>query len=266
MSKSYNNSIVTLAFGATMVNFMIYSSGQPIYPRERIINIIFGAVIVSVLCLMFKNLDLNNIAVKYTLSAIISVKLMLTLFQIIKYYYVFYGSYTFSVIAFSVISIVMAVKMDQYNLSNTYIFYLFVNVVLWMSVFMFSADKLNVINIYNIDADFTLSCYGVYLFFDALPLSVLIPKGGRTASQNKYIVLSATAMVLLTLLQGLCIRGQLLYTLTPIQALFQIFSGKTVKRIDYLFTILQTINYFGAVTLYAFSVKHLVWRNKEVTY
>ena len=47
----------------------------------------------------------------------------------------------------------------------------------------------------------------------------------------------------------------MLYSIAPMQSLFQIYSGVTVRRFDYVFTVLQSINYFAMIMLYVWTIK-----------
>ncbi|MBQ5312511.1 MAG: hypothetical protein J6J58_04735 [Oscillospiraceae bacterium] len=72
-------------------------------------------------------------------------------------------------------------------------------------------------------------------------------------------------MIVITILQGLCVSGNMLYSISPLQALPQIFFTETIKRYDYIFTIYYTFDYFAAVMLYTWSIKTLMPKTKEKT-
>lgn len=69
------------------------------------------------------------------------------------------------------------------------------------------------------------------------------------------MICSLCFIVSVTLLQGLCIKGNMMYSITPLQSLFQIYSGNTIKRIDYYLAIVQSVNYFVTVILYIATIK-----------
>ncbi|MBQ6928802.1 MAG: hypothetical protein IJN27_00645 [Oscillospiraceae bacterium] len=82
--------------------------------------------------------------------------------------------------------------------------------------------------------------------------------------QKNFLLAVLFAFTGITLLQGLCIKGNLLYSLSPLQALVQIFSGEVVKRYDYFFAVMFTVNYFGAIMLYVLAVIKLIDKEKAV--
>ena len=74
---------------------------------------------------------------------------------------------------------------------------------------------------------------------------------------------SAVFIVSIKLLQGLCIKGNMMYSITPLQSLFQIYSGNTIKRIDYYLAVVQSVNYFTTVSMYIAVIKKALIQRKE---
>ena len=72
--------------------------------------------------------------------------------------------------------------------------------------------------------------------------------------------------VALTLLQGLAVKGNMMYSITPLQAISQIISGTTVRRFDYIITIFQSVNYFAAIIFYVWAIKIIFNRGEKVEF
>ena len=89
-------------------------------------------------------------------------------------------------------------------------------------------------------------------------------KKQRTKTTGVYIISGVLFAFGITVLQGLCIRGNVLYNISPLQALIQVFSTKTIMRFDYIFTIWGTLVYFGAVMLYMWVIKNILNNIKEI--
>ncbi|MBQ6896032.1 MAG: hypothetical protein IJN69_02350 [Oscillospiraceae bacterium] len=70
--------------------------------------------------------------------------------------------------------------------------------------------------------------------------------------------------IAVTLLQGFAVKGNMMYSITPLQAISQIISGTTVRRFDYIITIFQSVNYFAAIIFYVWAIKNIFNRGEKV--
>ena len=119
-------------------------------------------------------------------------------------------------------------------------------------------------NIYSNGTEVVFSLSKIYVFFDIFTLTVIVNSTKeRVYVQKRYMLYSAVFIVAITLLQGLCIKGNMMYSITPLQSLFQIYSGNTIKRIDYYLAVVQSVNYFTTVSMYFAVIKKALIQVKE---
>ena len=105
-------------------------------------------------------------------------------------------------------------------------------------------------NIYSNSTVFDFNMKKLPVLFDIITVCVIaVSKQDKMFVGNRFLIISGIYMVFITLLQGLCIKGNMMYSVSPLQALPQIFFTETIKRYDYIFTIY----YINNITNYSTS-------------
>lgn len=258
MEKTYLRSFALLGFCGAAVDFMVCGSMRPVFPRDRILHIFISAAASFAVVYIIQNIDFSKGVIKQLTALAITARILTMTYSLVQYFHLFHGSNTLAILLCAVGAALLVYNMEQGRILQLYSFFMAVNVVFVLLILLLCAGKLKVSNIYANDVSFSFSVSELFLFADLLTLAALIPKGkGRIYAQNRYIAFSALFILCTTLLQGLCVRGDLLYSISPLQSLFQIYSGNTIKRFDYFMAIIQTINYFGAVILYVLAMQKL---------
>ncbi|MBQ7816772.1 MAG: hypothetical protein IJ339_05415 [Oscillospiraceae bacterium] len=257
MSKTYNYSIIALAVCSALVDFWVISPDELFYTRDRILHLIISFVIALCICFVFKNARFDIGVLKYTALVMIAFRTVWIIYNFIQYFHIFHGSNTVGIIIFTYIVFFTVWNFEKDKLQQIYIFFTAFNVVMVFLFLLLSFKYLNVINLYSNELKFNFEPQKLFAFFDVITLSMLTARGKKRINcHKKYLFISVTLMLLFTVVQGMCIKGNILYSLSPLQALTQIFSTQTVKRFDYVFTVFNTFNYFGAVILYASALKY----------
>lgn len=261
MEKNQVNNIVALSFCTTIFCFAICGQTETVFPRDRIIHILLSAFIGAVFIYAAQYTDFHNPYLKYLAAVAVTARMFYLMLGFSNYFHIFHGSNTMAIIIFTAVTAVMTFYISDDKSGNIHIFFLLFNIVFITLMLLFACPKINVSNIYANETSFSFEFSKLYMFFDLFTILIIVPKGkSRVNGQKKYLLYSVMFMSAATLLQGLCVRGNMMYSISPLQALFQIFSGNTIKRVDYIFAMLQTVNYFAAVILYSIAVKNVLER------
>ena len=192
-------------------------------------------------------------------------RLVYTVYRYVQYYQTFYGFGSAGIILLTITLAVLLIIYKNTALAPMYDFFLILNILIILALIFLSAGRLNAANIYSLHSSNNDGLYTASVFFDVFTISVFKEeKKDRLYMQKNFLLAVLFAFTGITLLQGLCIKGNLLYSLSPLQALVQIFSGEVVKRYDYFFAVMFTVNYFGAIMLYVLAVLKLIDKEKAV--
>lgn len=265
MTKSKLYTIIMFSFSAAMVEFMSLPQ-QAIFPRDRVLHIVLSAV-VSMTAVYI----LNLFSFKSTLARGIAFAIILcrTLFiwrVFAVFLRTFYGDSAISLTITTVTVVLLLCRCGADNLKNMHNFFIALNITFFLMIILLSADKINVANIYANSTDFSFSVQKIFVFFDILTIIFLCdnPKE-RLYAQKRYIIITSLCMIVIALLEGFCISGNMMYSISPLQALMQIFGSKTVKRFDFFVTLYGTICYFAAIMMYTWTGLKLTGYSKEKT-
>ena len=258
MTEKYNQTIIILAFCSAFTDFLTNTPADAFYPRDRIIHTIISALIFMFVAYIINSINFERAVLQHISIIIFIIRLVFISYKFSSYFRMFYGNSTVGIVLFTIIVFIMVIGMNDNNISQIGGFYIIVNIIM-LVLFIIFIDKADAVNIYTIDNEFNLSFEKIFVLFDVFTISVISEnKMSKWKNQKKYIVLCVLAFAGIILVQGLCIKGELLYSLSPLQAVLQILSGKTVKRYDYLMNLFFIFNYFGAIVLYSTAVRKLL--------
>lgn len=257
MTKKYNQSITILAFCSALIDFLVTVPPEMIYPRDRIIHILISAVGFMFIAYLTDKINFYNKFFRITAFLLISVKIIFMVYRYSEYTRMLYGNSTWEIIFFTAAVFVMVQRINDNSIGQVGSFYIFANVLLFILLIV-SAHRMKAINIYSLNNTFEFSAGKLFWFFDVFTISVMTENTkAKKSSQKQYIALSTAVFMIITVIQGLNIKGNLLYSLSPLQSLMQIFSGTTVKRYDYIFNLFFTFDYLGAIIMYSAALKKI---------
>ena len=264
MNTKLCNSYITLSLCSALLDFMVIPQYTAIFPRERTVHIVLSVFAAYIVVLFIKNTDINNKFFRYFILFTVASKSVYTTYIFLNYFKVYYAFGTTGFLVILSAIIILAYRLEDKSMEQIYIFFIFSNVLLLIIIIVLSVNRLNVINIYSNDMNIRFSFYKMFVFFDIFTIAAITPKGKhRIKAQKKYINITATAFVFITILQGLSVKGNLMYSISPLQSLSQIFTGTTIRRFDYTITIFQSINYFASIIIYVFTIKKLTAKGGE---
>lgn len=264
MNKTNLYSLTALSFSATMLDFFLINGDMLYFPRDRIIHNAISVLAAGGTAVLLNFINKDNTVFKITAAVIIALKALITAKEFIGYYNSFHGADTFAIICFTAMIIIAFFKLLYKRTHCLYSLFVFINVSILILTVILCIDKFNVANIYT-ETAFDFKYNKLFVFFNILPIYIIAEdKKKEFSAQKSYLLLSFAVIAFITVLQGLCINGNMLYRLSPLQALVQIFYTDTVARFDYCFTILQSFNYFASVILYSWAIGALLNRRKYV--
>lgn len=256
MVKSNANCVVALAVCGAFTQFLISENNFEFFPRDRVINIFVSLAVFTVISYILSEIQFDNNAVKLLILGYFIWRIFITTVIFANFFTVFYGANALGIYILTATVFVLAYRPQQGKICGIYMFFVVINIIMVLMITLLSADKINTMNIYANDVGFKFSLKKMTIWPELLPVAFIIPKGKlRLKSQQKYLYITAAFFVFITLLQGLCVRGNMLYSLTPLQSLMQIFSSDTVKRFDYLLAVFYSINFMGGIMLYTIAIK-----------
>lgn len=257
MTEKYTNTITILTFCSAFTDFLIITPADYLYPRDRIVHIMISSAIFLIVAQMINKIDFNKLFFKFTAVILLSARLVLLVVGYSGYFRIFYGNSTVGIAIFTALILFMAIRLRSENISLMGDFYISVNILMFV-LLMFSLKNISASNICSVNSDFIFSLQKLFVFFDVFTISVaLYDKNRKWQIQKRFVAVSTAVFILISFFQGFCIKGDMLYSISPLQSLLQIFSGNTVKRYDYIFNLFFAFNYFGAVILYSVTLKKL---------
>ena len=262
--KEYSLAVVVLCCCSVFTEYLVKQPNDVIFPRERIICLIISLTINFVAVLLINKIDYRSNKIRIIAAMIIICRVLITIYRFCSFYNMFYSERIWGIIVLSLLIVVIVTKSGSIA-DRIYPMFVLINVVMILMIVILSLDKFSITNITLTDMSVSFSVDKIWLFFDIVTIKLLVrDRTERFIVQSRFLGISVGFMVFTTIIQGLCVKGDLLYSLSPLQVLVQIISGKTIKRYDYIFTILFTTNYFGAVILYTLALKNLFCGDKCV--
>lgn len=262
MEKSKLYTITVFCFACASVDFLTLQQ-HTVFPRDRIIHLLLSLVLSAIALMVVNIINPDNKAVKLAGTALIICRSVYMWHRFSAFFNTFHGADTLALSVTTVLVIVLFCRFYSKGAHLMYSFFAVFNVICIAMIVFLSYDRLNVMNIYSNSTTFGFSPSKLFIFFDIITIALLCSqKQQRLYIQKRYLALSAGYILLITLLEGLSVSGNMMYSLSPLQAIMQIFTAKTVKRFDFAITVYFILNYYAAILLYTWTVKRLL--SKEV--
>lgn len=153
-----------------------------------------------------------------------------------------------STLVITAMLIIMFVKIKGTDISYLYLPLFFITLMLIIIVLVLNLPKVSRYNL--LSADRNVSIQNNITMFDYIIPYLIIINSHKDKSKSKAIILiftSAFCFLLITLYAFMCVKGDLLYSLSPLQMLFQLSSTELVRNFDALFNFLLYFSYFATL-------------------
>ena len=172
-----------------------------------------------------------------------------------------------STVLVTIFTVILLSYIKDSRLSQLY-FPLSISVaVLLFIVFILNVDKISSYNLYNQYQNNGLAL-NVTLFDYIVPYVIAVKTTGANAKKDAIYTLFFTTMtfIAITLFAFMSVKGNILYSLSPLQMLFQVSSTKLIRNFDALFNYIVYFSYFGAlsslITSYGLLKENFTFFNK----
>jgi len=264
MTKENRYSLIILAFCGVFTDFLTAENDGMWFPRDRIIHLIISFFIWIILIYILSEVDFNAVFIKFILLGLIILRLAALVISFLKYFQIFYGDSSAGILFFTAVVVLLTYTLKKESTGQLLFFYTLLNIVMILLLFGLCLEKINTINLYATDLSVEFSLSKLTIYTDIIILMSVIRKEEKCHAGRQLLVLSTIFLTVTTFMQGMCIGGELLYSLSPLQSLVQIFMGETIKRYDFILNILFTINYFGAVIFNVTSFKTIIEQGENV--
>lgn len=243
-----SNAVLTFGTASAIFTFATSLQNEAIFPRDRIFNLAVSVIINLLIIYLLSYIDLSKNAVSIVACIFIFYKLIINTVSFSKYFATFHRDNSEVIIFVTFVIILGCLKLTQNNILQMYSFFIVINIFTFILITTLSLGKINVINIYSTSLNIEL-IKSKFTFFDEIIIINLLVKDRieKKKCAVSFLCIIGTIILFYTLLQGLCISGNILYSLLPLQSLTQIFSGTTIKKFDYIISVLQSFNYYAAI-------------------
>ncbi|MEG2192878.1 MAG: hypothetical protein RRX95_06350 [Oscillospiraceae bacterium] len=135
----------------------------------------------------------------------------------------------------------------------------FIISIMFVMILILNGEKLNAVNIYSQNQEITIGYCDVTMFDYLIPLSIILKDKPKQAKSKtiKFIIFSTLFFIVVTIFNGMCLEGNILYSLTPLQSIFQFTDSSLIKRYDHIFTLFIYFGYFGALIVLIAAYNHI---------
>ena len=145
----------------------------------------------------------------------------------------------------------MLLPLKERGIGRLSDFIFILGIVFVVLIFAINGDKFNPVFLYQEGRRANTDIGYVTLFDFVLPLGICI--SGKKRGKNRHSTLFMTFFLLMIVFLAVfaygCIKGSMLYSISPLQIVFQISSSRLVKNYDGIFTLCVLFMFYGSVIL-----------------
>ncbi len=251
MIKTNYNFLLYLSFSFSIFDFATTLLNNEVYTFEWIISI----AISSVLSLFVAMIILK----RKTDFKIMNFIIIIYIFCIIIRYINRFSTYVdemhsvnsfFGIAILSIGVILYLLKFHKESFERISPIILFITVLMLLIVFLINFNKIQAVNIYVQEKIVLLNINIIKVYDWVIPLCLLEKEKKTNKSKiYKFIITNGILLMFISVFRGFSIRGNSLYSLSPLHSLFSISKGITIQRFDYLFTLFLIICMFSVFLL-----------------
>ena len=253
-----------LVFCYAFFSFTLYIPEKPMNVYDWLYLILFYSV-AYLLFIQFiihgnKQKPLSGLLILIYILYLVAKQIML----LYKYVKLFHGQYSATaVIIISIIMLYIFVYTDCNLYKLAFPCLAAILIILLLSV-VINAGKISALNLYRTEVQgIRTSCKTLfdYIIPYGITMNSITNDGKRKAI--KTVIISNSVFMLTVIFVFSCFNGNLLYSLSPLQAVFQLSSTKLIRNFDAIFDYMLFFSYFAsaAVLMMAYKVT-----KKEFTY
>lgn len=155
----------------------------------------------------------------------------------------------FSTIIVTAVVILLLINTDSDRITDLYLPISFMLFLLIIAVFFLNISKVSRYNLNYSDKELFMNNY-ITLFDYIIPYNLIKKQGNKKTRESSFLFIIKSNLILFSLViyAFLCVKGDLLYRLSPLQMLFRISATNYVRNFDAMFNFLLYFAYFGTLT------------------
>ncbi len=266
MPKIKSNALVYLCFCYSIFSFATTILDKTIYTKEWIVYIIINSALTLIVSILLINIKEYNFFQDLILVSFIIFSITKHIKNFSEYINITHNDYSlFNILFLSGIVIIYLFSFHSESLRR--ISPIVFNMIIFMLIITFALNinKIVAVNIYTQPQNYYLSLRYIQVFDWVIPLCILYDE--KKEDKKKiftFIIINALALITISILTGLILRGDILYSLSPLHSLFTISKGVIIQRYDYLFTVFLIIAFFCVLLLNIGSVNKIRNRQEKI--
>lgn len=257
--KTKNISLYLLTFCYSLFSFAAYTPNESMTVKNWFVLLLFSAVVYSLFCLLLlddrKNKPLANLFLLVYILFLFAKQISLML----EYMKVFHGRS--SALATFVISsfVIIYLSVSHTDVSKLAVPLVLLTVLLLFMAVVLNRNKANVQNLYPIAEDFTSSKDYKTLFDYIIPFAIINTTTIKTGRKKgiAFVFISNLIFLLITIFAFACLKGDLLYSLSPLQMLFQLSSAEYIRNFDAFYNFFLYFAYFSSLCVLSSAYKNI---------
>ncbi len=251
MIKSKQNALLYLGFSFSIFEFTTTMLNNTVFTFEWIVSIFISSILsLIVMLVIFKakknSKVINWLIIVYSLNTIIRY-----IFRFSDYIDIKHGTNSLlSVAILSLFIIIYLFKFHKESFERIAPIILFVTFSMLLMALILNYNKIQPVNIYIQEKIVLLNVNIVKVYDWVIPLSFLYKEKEKSSVKCYcFLIVNGILLVSISLFRGMSIRGESLYSLSPLHSIFAISKGLTIQRFDYVFTMLLVICFFSVLLL-----------------
>lgn len=252
------NYIFILSFCFSLYSFAVYIPVTNISVKEWIIILLFSGIFETILVFIGNTGTDSNQLSNFFLLLYLMLILSKQIYSMCNYINMYHGRLSgVSTIIIGIGTILICLYLDkgQIRLLSYPMFTMII--IMLLLCFFLNIKKLNVFNIYTNITEYKYSNENLNIFNYVLPMLICL-NYLKIKSKKKvvcFIAVQKTALFLITLFSFLCVKGNILYSLSPMQILFQISSTSFIRNYDAFYNFFLFFGYFSSLILVMLAYK-----------
>ncbi len=248
--KTKINYIYFLAFCYSIFTFAVFIPSSASDAKSWILSLFFSGI-VEIIIIYISNTGkqckpLANLFILIYLFVLMA-RQIANMCEYMKLYHGQRAGLATIIIGFSIIVICALMDKEKIILLSYPVFAMIIIMLLLCVVLNFT--KINSMNIYKDFPIYTNIKENIIMFDNILPVILWLNfKGIKNKKQiSLFVIIQKSFLILLSLFCFLCLSGNLMYNVSPLQALFQISSTKFIRNYDAFYNFFLFFGFFSSI-------------------
>ncbi len=266
MIKSKQNSLFYLCFSYSIFDFATTILKSEIYTFEWVVSVLISTILSLIIA--------NIIRINLNENKMLDIVLITYSFKVIISYIFRFSNYIekthsqnsiLSLFFLTGIIMIYLFKFHKESIDRISPILLFITLVMLLMVFLLNYNKIQTVNLYTQEKNLLLNTNAIKIYEWIIPLIFLYKKEKNNDFKiNKFIIFNGFLLVFISVFSGLAIRGDVLYSYSPLHSLFLVTRGVTIQRFDYVLTIFLVVCFFSMILLNIALINKIYSKNNKM--